>query len=257
MKRRKLIISLLTSAVVLAAAAGLSGCGGSNSAPTTAAESTEAATAAESTETATETEESTEAETTEPETESVDSSEEETANEDAVDPAAVREYWNGNWFGGYLIDHCTDAFTEVEGYWWDCLATIEVNDDNTGVFRMWDSEMSKEMPSCLCNVTFGKGSADYGCMNSEKGTFWYVENNIGKGDWKIDPAVSAYASCEHLICIEGTYQDDEGSFMYHVFLKPWGMTWDDVKAQNENLMPFYYDWYLGKKDGEMPLAIGE
>ena len=98
MKRRKLIISLLTSAVVLAAAAGLSGCGGSNSAPTTAAESTEAATAAESTETATETEESTEAETTEPETESVDSSEEETANEDAVDPAAVREYWNGNWF---------------------------------------------------------------------------------------------------------------------------------------------------------------
>ncbi len=51
-----------------------------------------------------------------------------------------------------------------------------------------------------------------------------------------------------MICISGVYiptqRGSGGSFVYTIYL-PWGMDWEDVRAADESLLPYYYDdWYL-------------
>jgi hypothetical protein len=50
-----------------------------------------------------------------------------------------------------------------------------------------------------------------------------------------------------MICIDGTYEDpeNEGSFAYKIYLRPWGMDWDDLAAADEEMLPdSYKTWYL-------------
>ncbi len=190
--------------------------------------------------------------------EETDSEEESQADGGYVSANTVYgDYWDRDWFGGYLLDGCSGAYEEMEGYWWDCLAAINVYADDTGAFIMWDNEMTPDNPTCVCKVSFTAGTTDAGCMVSEDGSFWNADCHIGHADWIVDPGASEVSACEHMICIEGEYEDADGSFHYYIFLKPWGMDWEDVKTVNEHLIPYAYDWYLSKKDGPMPMAIGE
>jgi hypothetical protein len=60
-----------------------------------------------------------------------------------------------------------------------------------------------------------------------------------------------------MICIRGQYDADANSnwYTYSVFLRPWGMRWDDVAAADPGQLPypnmtpkFYEDWYLPQLD---------
>ena len=47
---------------------------------------------------------------------------------------------------------------------------------------------------------------------------------------------------------------------FRLYLRPWGMDWEDVRAADESLLPYYYDdWYLPliEAGGSMPDQIGE
>ncbi len=72
--------------------------------------------------------------------------------------------------------------------------------------------------------------------------------------WIIEPGDSSVSHFENMIEINGRYESPENpedAFDYHIFLRPWGMLWEDVRSGDtsgciaRDMMPLYYDnWYL-------------
>ena len=84
----------------------------------------------------------------------------------------------------------------------------------------------------------------------------------GADAWYIDAAPSESMPYSEMICISGVYTDPENSedsFVYTVYLRPWGMDWEDVRTDDETRLPYFYDdWYLPliEAGASMPNAIG-
>ena len=107
-------------------------------------------------------------------------------------------------------------------------------------------------------MSLGAGLTEAGTLKSEEGKFWYSEINVKHADWMADPGASDVSQFDHMICLEGgEYEDQDGSFKYYIYLRPWGMDWSDVKAEDDWYMPSNYDsWYVNVKDQDMPDSIG-
>ena len=165
-------------------------------------------------------------------------------------------YWDSDWYGWYQLESCTGDYEELEYEWWDVCGSIFVQDDDTGKVYLWDEDGDVDNPMCVVDVSFREGTTDAGCMASENGSFWTDKPNIGHADWLVDPGASHVSDYDHMIWIEGTYEDETGSFRYNMYLKPWGMDWEDVRSDDEDMMPKYYSsWYLNVKDEPMPDKI--
>ncbi|MDL2214256.1 DUF5640 domain-containing protein [Clostridia bacterium OttesenSCG-928-O13] len=161
---------------------------------------------------------------------------------------ALQQWWNGSWYGYIYLPTADGAWEELEDGWWDCFATIDSDASGTGSIFLWDD--GGELGNVELQITeYGVGDA--GVAMSEGGHFNKME--IGHADWIIDPGTNTQ-TYEHLIIIDGTFEDPDGSeyggFMYEIWLRPWGMLWDD--ASEEDLPPGYYDWYLDRYTGPMP-----
>ena len=66
----------------------------------------------------------------------------------------------------------------------------------------------------------------------------------GADAWYIDAAPSESMPYSEMICISGVYTDPENSedsFVYTVYLRPWGMDWEDVRTDDETRLPYFYD----------------
>jgi hypothetical protein len=183
------------------------------------------------------------------EAEPVETEPAETEAEDEME--AIREYWEGEWYGWWIIWTGEGEFAEMEDTGWDCYARIEVSDDSTGYLSLWDSDTSADDPLAECDISFEYGSTDAGMMVSESGYFW--NNELVYADWIVEPDSSVVDKFDHMIAIYGTYVDPDNSDNtcdYYIILRPWGMLWDDVyEADNsdtlyDNMMPFEYgNWY--------------
>lgn len=179
------------------------------------------------------------------------------------DFADVRaDWWNGEWYGWWAITEGTDGYAELTGNWWDCCADIEAYGDDTMYMCLWDEDCSRNEPISEINFILSEGDGFMGTAESEGGYFYSME--FGKGHLKLDPSVY---NLENTIGIEGDYTDEDGSFHFRLYLRPWGQDWSDVDAEDyenipyeaEDLYPFYYeDWYLPAiEDGiSMPDTIG-
>lgn len=156
--------------------------------------------------------------------------------------AAVTEaqkWWNGDWYGWWVIDEATGAYAAERGSWWDLCADIYTDEDGRGEMLLWDEEYSRNVPLGLVHFAVG---AD-GIAHSENGEFGVVE--VGNA-WHIDP--NAYA-LENFIVVEGIHEDENGGFSYKLYLRPWGQDWSD--AENK---PYYYDtWYLPLIESQKPM----
>ncbi len=165
------------------------------------------------------------------------------------------DYWGGDWYGWWIVGDAGGAWEEYEGYYTDACALINVYDDDTGYFAAWNETNAAGEAFCTCDVYFREGETDAGCMVSETGSF-FSAGNIFYADWMIDPGVSYVSEFDHMIMIHATAVDSGNSdnyMEYYIFLRPWGMTWDDVAAADTTYMPYddmmpgsYYDWYLPK-----------
>ncbi|MBR2531150.1 MAG: hypothetical protein IKE56_00600 [Lachnospiraceae bacterium] len=205
---------------------------------------------------AVETEAETEEETQE-ETEAETEAEVPAAGLPEAGTGSYADYWGGSWYGWYEVESCSGEYEDLEGNWWDACAEITVNDDNTGHIYIWDTDGSSDDLFSAVNVTFKEGTTPNGCMVSESGSFWVPDTNIGHADWIVDPGASDVSAFDHMICIEGDYEDESGDLHYYIYLKPWGADWEDVRSFDEKWLPGTYDsWYVNVKDGEMPGEIG-
>ena len=61
-----------------------------------------------------------------------------TSDEDKGDPSEL-SYWEGDYYGWWVIDSVWEGEGFEEGDWWDCCATIELDEDGTGTMILWAS----------------------------------------------------------------------------------------------------------------------
>ena len=173
------------------------------------------------------------------------------------DPAengdALLDWWNGEWYGWWKMTGCYGSYESMEGNWWDVCGLIDIDADYTGTIALWDEDYTRAEPMAQVSVSLNEaGTGEYGTVMSEGG--WFTNVALEHADWIVDPGLLDY---DNMIWISGDYEDGDDEFHYDIYLRPWGLYWDDVEEEGH---PYYYaDWYLPLIDAgkPMPDAIGE
>ncbi len=164
----------------------------------------------------------------------------------------LRDWWNGEWYGWWVMTGCWGDYEDMEGQWWDICGTIDIGEDGMGTVTLWDVDYMKSEPMVSASVSLNEaGTSEYGTMMSEGG--WFMSIPLEHSDWIVDPGLLDYPNMIH---IDGNYENGEDEFFYDIYLRPWGTYWDDVTEED---LPYYYsDWYLPLIEaGEsMPDSIG-
>jgi len=183
---------------------------------------------------------------------------------ETTEPTSAYSWWEGDWYGWWCVYSASGVYEDMEDIAWDAYATIDLTGDAAGTVEIWDTETGNGNYLATCGVSFGPGVTEYGCMTSESGTFYGTgtwldafampSEVLSHADWRVDPGASTVSSFDQMIEISGRYvdpQDDDNWIDYYIFLRPWGMDWEDVRTGDtqaciyDDMMPLYYDdWYL-------------
>lgn len=189
-------------------------------------------------------------------------------SDESVEPIeSAYSWWDGDWYGWWVLWSGFGDYGQYEDSCWDVCATIDVYDDDTGYISMYSYDGISTKDLAGVEISFGAGITENGGFVSESG--YFQDADIAHADWLVDAGVGFGKDFEHMICIEGRYVDPENEdnyYDYYIFLRPWGMDWEDVRTadNSENLyddmMPVYYDdWYLPliESGASMPAAFEE
>ena len=172
------------------------------------------------------------------------------------------EFWNGGWYGWWVVESGTGDYAGSEGSWWDACARIELGEDGRGTLTLWDDSCEAGQSIAEARVQAQTDLTTSGRLVSTDGSFLDCPLT-GADTWYIDAAAPDFMPYHDMICICGVYTDPEdggNTFVYTIYLRPWGMDWEDVRADDESLLPYYYDdWYLPliEAGSSMPDVIGE
>ena len=170
----------------------------------------------------------------------------------STDESDQQKWWNGSWYGWWMVEDATGAYTELIGSWWDCAAVIEVDEDLQGAMVIYDEYGSLTDPISDAEVSVAMtGTSEHGTMLSQGG--YFMDQDLQDADWMIDPGESDYADT---LEFRGSFTVDDGGIDYYVILRRWGTDWSDVVKEDRPY--FYEDWYLPliESGGEMPYQIG-
>ena len=166
---------------------------------------------------------------------------------------ALLDWWNGEWYGWWKMSGCYGYYESMEGNWWDVCGVIDIGTDYTGTITLWDEDYTKSEPMASAQVSLSEaGTGEHGTVMSEGG--WFTNVALEHADWIVDPGLLDY---DDMIWISGDYEDGDDEFHYDIYLRPWGLYWEDM---DESGYPYRYtDWYLPLIDAgkSMPDAIGE
>lgn len=165
---------------------------------------------------------------------------------------SLLDWWNGDWYGWWMMTGCYGYYEDMEGQWWDICGTIDIGEDYMGTVTLWDTDYTKSEPMVSASVSLSEsGTGEYGTMTSEGG--WFTNIALEHADWIVDPGLVDYPDMIH---IDGYYENGDDEFYYDIYLRPWGTYWDDVAEED---LPYYYDdWYLPLIGAgqSMPASIG-
>ena len=164
----------------------------------------------------------------------------------------LRDWWNGDWYGWWVMTGCWGAYEDMEGDWWDICGTIDIGEDGVGTVTLWDEDYTKSEPMVSASVSLSEaGTGEFGTMMSEGG--WFTDIALEHADWIVDPDLVDYPDMIH---IDGYYESGDDEYFYDIYLRPWGAYWDDVAE--EELPAYYNDWYLPliEAGAPMPESIG-
>ena len=166
---------------------------------------------------------------------------------------ALLDWWNGEWYGWWKMSGCYGSYESMEGNWWDVCGDIDIGTDYTGTITLWDEDYTRSDPMASAQVSLSEaGTGEHGTVMSEGG--WFTNVALEHADWIVDPDLLDY---DDMIWISGDYEDGDDEFHYDIYLRPWGLYWEDM---DESGYPYRYtDWYLPLIDAgkSMPDAIGE
>ena len=162
----------------------------------------------------------------------------------AAEADPLLAWWNGDWYGWWTVSGADGAYADWNGIRWDCCAAFRIGADYTGTAIVWDGDLPKDDAVSETTVTLSEaGTGEHGTLFSEEG--YFLDGALTHADWIVDPALISYDALmnyENMICIDTWYETGDGSFKYNIYLRPWGMSWDDVAPESR---PASYDtWYL-------------
>lgn len=154
----------------------------------------------------------------------------------AVEATGLQSAWNKSFYGWWKIGSASGEWQEYDGMWYDSFAVVQLDTDGKGDFIMWDEDSSYEEP--ICQIEVNAESVDM--LNTVKGAF--MDCAVDSSNWRFDTVSSGFTD---MIVCELAYSDSKGAFNAVVYLRPWGIVWEDVEAEAPELLPYYYkDWYL-------------
>lgn len=178
-------------------------------------------------------------------------------NGSVAELTAYQQYWSGDWYGWTSYSNGTNDYESLDGFYLDCMARIEVDENGEGSVLLWDEATSIGEPRAYVSIQISDGGFEQGRLKSLSG--WFSDGDVEDADWLVDPDGLGY---ENLICIEGSYKDPEDFFSgydYTIYLRPWGLDWADIEEEQPDGLPgHYYDWYLPaiEAGNGMPDVIG-
>ena len=162
------------------------------------------------------------------------------------------DWWNGEWYGWWKMSGCYGDYESMEGDWWDVCGVIDLDTDYTGTIELWDEDYTRSDPMASAQVSLSEsGTGEHGTVMSEGG--WFTNVTLEHADWIVDPGLLDY---DDMIWISGDYEDGDDEFHYDIYLRPWGLYWEDM---DESGYPYRYtDWYLPliKAGKSMPDSVG-
>ncbi|MBQ7279089.1 MAG: hypothetical protein IJR17_07845 [Clostridia bacterium] len=165
----------------------------------------------------------------------------------AMDP---QSYWNGDWYGYWYIDSKgrSEGYADLGDYTFDVCARIEVDGGGVGTLYLYEEEGDPDemVELAEAEIRIAPGGSGAGTLITTDGYFWeFDEQDLSDGTWRVDPTDTEVSRYEHMIEITCPYSDGDGDFIYHIILRPWGMSWSDVPVSGHPGRPYYYsDWYL-------------
>ena len=165
---------------------------------------------------------------------------------------ALLDWWNGEWYGWWTMTGCGGYYEGMSYQRWDIGGVIEIGEDYQGLVTLWDVDYSREAPTCKAEVSLNAaGTGEHGTMMSEGG--WFTDVALEHANWIVDPGL---LNADDMICIDGDYENGDDEYHYEIYLRPWGMTWDDI--DEEDRPAAYDDWYLPmiNADKALPDTIG-
>ena len=122
------------------------------------------------------------------------------------------DWWNGDWYGWWIITGADGGYEGSNNNWWDCCANISIGADYTGNVIIWDEDLPKDNAISAAAVNLSSaGTGEYGTLTSESG--YFMDGELAHADWVVDPGLMDY---DNLICIDGWYEDENGSYHYSI-----------------------------------------
>jgi len=145
-------------------------------------------------------------------------------------------YWEGDYYGWWVIDNVIVGNSSAQGNWWDCCMSLDINTDGTGSIIIWDEDYGKDDPIAEVEVSVSNYDGVTRIV-SESGQF--MGDPVEHADWLFYSDATDY---KNTLGFTATYEDDSTKMDCYFFLRQWGTIWDDVEEKD---MPGYYDsWYL-------------
>ena len=158
----------------------------------------------------------------------------------AADPSTL-EYWEGDWYGWWIVNTVYEGDASNEASWWDCCASLDIDKYGNATMVIWDEDGSRSetLGEIYLNVSIvDTGVAEFRATGGYFGGF-----SINTDDWFC--CSNDDEEYDQTFWISGTYNDGEGlHFDYTFYMRPWGLEWNDVEATNPDLLPGYYNWYF-------------
>ena len=145
------------------------------------------------------------------------------------------EWWDGEWFGYMTLETVSEG-SEPLRHTWDCFGTSQHIANGVWSIHLWDEGMT--IGSIQYTVDFGGGSGERGIAVAHGGIL--ATASVSPEGWTSDPEHSRYKD-QFVIEVRDILLDINGYTDYTIVLRPWGMLWDDVPA---NETPPGYERYL-------------
>ena len=145
-------------------------------------------------------------------------------------------YWEGDYYGWWVIDSVLEGNSDAQGNWWDCCMTLDIASDGSGSMIIWDEDYGRDDPIAEVDVSISiyDGVAR---IVSESGQF--MGDAVEHADWLFYSDSTDYPDS---LGFSAPYEDDSIKMDCYFFLRKWGTIWDDVEQKD---LPGYYEsWYL-------------
>jgi hypothetical protein len=168
-----------------------------------------------------------------------DSNKNESENEPAepVFSSNMPEWWDGQWYGTYVVTDAGGVWSEQAGEVFDCLAFIDMRDDLTGTLYLWD--YYEELGTVEIVLEPNVGTNGMGFVSAVSGEM-FGNFAVSSRAFDISPGAE---KVDDLIWINSevaqTNNPEEYYVEYELVLRPWGVMWDDSGYDP----PSGYAWY--------------